>query len=225
MKIFEYQQWHFLILIGLLSFPYLFAVTDTTFLKGDLWGVNTLYWYIFALLSPIIHQFYVLVCWRSELYYKSISKLFGENGFKLYKIGFTILILSRLVTILLLAISNTKTLSINTTFSLVLSGILIIPAIYLFYSLRKYFGIDMAFGIDHFCPEKFINTPLVRKGLFKYTANGMYVFGFLILWIPGILLQSKAAILVALFNHVYIWVHYYFTELPDMKVIYKKGYK
>jgi len=48
----------------------------------------------------------------------------------------------------------------------------------------------------------------------------MYIFGFFILWIPGLLLLSKAALLVALFNHIYIWVHYYFTELPDIKVIY-----
>ncbi len=49
----------------------------------------------------------------------------------------------------------------------------------------------------------------------------MYIYGFLILWIPGILLQSKAAPFIALFNHLYIWVHYYFTELPDIKMIYK----
>lgn len=103
-----------------------------------------------------------------------------------------------------------------------LSGILLIPAIYLFYSIKKYFGFDRAFGIDHFYPEKFKNEPMVKQGIFKYTLNGMYVFGFLILWIPGILLQSKAAVLLALFNHIYIWVHYYFTELPDMKMIYKK---
>lgn len=63
---------------------------------------------------------------------------------------------------------------------------------------------------------------MVKRGIFKYSANAMYVFGFLILWVPGILLQSKAAVLLALFNHIYIWVHYYFTELPDMKMIYKK---
>jgi len=26
---------------------------------------------------------------------------------------------------------------------------------------------------------------------------------------------------VALFSHLYIWVHYYFTERPDMKIIYR----
>jgi hypothetical protein len=56
--------------------------------------------------------------------------------------------------------------------------------------------------------------------MFKYSSNAMYTFGFLILWVPGLLLLSKAAILAGLFNHVYIWVHYFFTEAPDMKVIY-----
>jgi len=48
----------------------------------------------------------------------------------------------------------------------------------------------------------------------------MYVFGFLVLWIPGFVMFSKAALLVALFNQIYIWVHYYFTELPDINFIY-----
>ena len=48
----------------------------------------------------------------------------------------------------------------------------------------------------------------------------MYIYGFLILYIPGLLLLSKAALLVAIFNHIFIWAHYYFTERPDMKKIY-----
>ena len=104
--------------------------------------------------------------------------------------------------------------------SYILSGILIIPAIYLFYSVAKYFGMDRAFGIDHFRPEIIKNEPFIKQGIFKYTSNGMYLYGFLILWIPGVLLQSEAALLLALFNHIYIWVHYYFTELPDIKMIY-----
>ncbi len=61
---------------------------------------------------------------------------------------------------------------------------------------------------------------MVREGIFKYSDNAMYVFGFMALWVPGIILQSKAALLLALFNHLYIWVHFYCTELPDMKIIY-----
>jgi hypothetical protein len=50
----------------------------------------------------------------------------------------------------------------------------------------------------------------------------MYTFGFLILWSLALLSLSKAALIVAAFNHLYIWVHFYFTELPDIRHIYKK---
>ena len=141
MKVFKYQQWHILILITLLLFLYCFVKTDDSFLIGELWSINTFYWFLFTLLSPIIHQVYVLVCWRSELHYKSISNMFGKKGFKLYKIGFAILILSRPVTITLLAISNEMTLGIDPLLSYIIAGLLLIPAIYLFYSVKKYFGI------------------------------------------------------------------------------------
>jgi hypothetical protein len=42
----------------------------------------------------------------------------------------------------------------------------------------------------------------------------------LILWVPGLWWASPAALVVALFNHLYIWVHYYATERPDMRRIY-----
>jgi len=221
MKIFKHQQWHILILGGLLFTLCSYLETDTTVLNGDLWGISTLTWATFAILAPIIHQCYVLVCWRYELHYQGLSRLFGKNGFKFYKTGFSILAFSRPVLIVLLAISSSMTLSINLTLSSVLSGLLLIPAVYLFYSVKKYFGFDRAFGIDHFYPEEYRLKPFVDQGIFKYTRNGMYTFGFFLMWVPGFLLQSKAALLLALFSHLYIWVHYYFTELPDIKIIYK----
>ncbi|MBT8305330.1 MAG: hypothetical protein KJN85_00180 [Maribacter sp.] len=221
MKIFKYQHWHFLILLVLLIGIYFYVRSYPLFLKGQFLGVNTSTWFLLAILSPILHQIYVLVCWRMELYYNSISKLFGVKGFKIYKIGFAILILSRILTIIVLAASSADTLNINVVFAYTMAGIIFIPSVYLFYSVKKHFGFDRAFGIDHFNPEEFENKPFVRKGIFKYTANGMYIYGFLILWIPGLLFLSKAALILALFNHIYIWVHYYFTELPDIKIIYK----
>ena len=53
----------------------------------------------------------------------------------------------------------------------------------------------------------------------------MYTFGFLILWILGLVCLSQAALMAALFNHLYIWVHYYCTELPDIYAIYGKEVK
>ena len=221
MKLLKYQHWHFLSLLVLLTGIYVYVANNDSLLKGDLLVIKTTTWFLLAILSPIFHQIYVLLFWRLELFYNSISKIFGANGFKVYKIGFAILFLSRLLTIIFLAISSANTLDINPIFAYTIGGLFFIPSVYLFYSVKKYFGIDRAFGIDHFHPEKFKNEAFVRKGIFKYTSNGMYIFGFFILWIPGLLLLSKAALLVAAFNHIYIWVHYYFTELPDIRVIYE----
>ena len=50
----------------------------------------------------------------------------------------------------------------------------------------------------------------------------MYTIGFFIIWIPPILAASQAGLLLAAFSHLYIWVHYYTTEKPDMDRIYGK---
>lgn len=220
MKLLKYQHWHLLSLLVLLSVVYFFVGIDRSFLKGELSGIKTATWLFIAIIVPVAHQCYVLVCWRLELFYKGLSKTFGDNAFKLFKVGFAILFLSRLISIIVVAISNSGTLRMNNIMAYILAFIVFIPAAYLFYSVKKYFGIDKAFGLDHFRPDEFKNKPFIKKGIFKYTSNGMYIYGFFILWIPGLVLLSKVALLVALFNHIYIWVHYCFTELPDIKIIY-----
>jgi len=222
LKILNKQIWHVLSLFILLfSVNYILSSTNKIY-EGTLWNINSKLWLYLTIISAIIHQTYVLICWRYELFYKGITKFFGDNGFKYYKVGFAILIISRPILIILLSISNSMTIDIGNTISYLASFFLIIPAIYGQYSVFKYFGINKAFGLDHFEPEKFKNEPFVKKGIFKFSSNAMYIFVFLFLWVPGIFFQSKAALLAALFQHIYIWIHYFFTELPDMKYIYGK---
>jgi len=97
-----------------------------------------------------------------------------------------------------------------------------LPGVYLFYSIGRFFSYNRAVGIDHF-DMSYRNKPLVKQGIFKYFKNPMYIFGIAILLIPGLLYSSGAALLVAIFSQVYIWVHYYTTEKPDMKRIYGTG--
>ena len=123
-----------------------------------------------------------------------------------------------MIFITILAFSSRNTLAVPDVLVYLLAGIIIPPVIYLEYSVKKYFTIERAYGIDHF--DKEFNKPFVKKGIFRYTDNGMYIFGLMVLYLPGLLLFSEAALIVALFNHVYIWVHYYTTERPDMKTIY-----
>ena len=222
MKILNKQIWHLLSLFILLLGVGLFIRYNEDVFYGRLWKIESQSWLYLSLFFAIAHQTYVLICWRYELLHKGLTNFFKKKAFKVYKTGFTILILLRPILIIILSISNKMTINIGNDLSYLISLIFLALGIYGQYSVFKYFGINRAFGIDHFQPEKYKNIAFVNKGIFKYTSNGMYKIVFLLLWIPGILFQSKAALLAALFQHIYIWVHYYFTELPDIKFIYGK---
>jgi len=218
--IFKDQFWHFVLLGIVASALYYAFFSIESLYAGELFDWSTSFWFVLALLAPILHQIYVLVCWRIELHSSRISNYFGSQGFTYFRIGFQLLFASRLITIIFLALANQNTFHINSILAYLLSGIFGLLAFFLFYSVRKYFGMDRAMGMDHFEPDRYKGKPFVRKGMFKYFSNAMYVFGFLILYVPGLLLKSESALIVAVFNHLYIWVHYYFVEVPDMKVIY-----
>jgi voltage-gated potassium channel Kch len=170
----------------------------------------------------VIHQAMVWFFWRAELHHGLITRWFGDSAFAIYRTLFTILFVARPVTLILLGISNYGTLPISIVLAYVVAGILLIPFVYTMYSVARYFGINRAYGIDHFDPS-YREKPFVKQGMFKYTDNAMYKFGFLILWSLALVSLSKAALLVAAFNHLYIWVHFYFTELPDIRRIYAKN--
>ena len=76
-----------------------------------------------------------------------------------------------------------------------------------------------AAGADHF-DSQYRDLPLVREGIFRLTPNAMYFFGFFLFWAIAIGFNSAAGLAVAGFSHVYIWVHFYVTEKPDMEFLY-----
>ena len=215
---FEKQGQHYFLLIVLLLGVYFLAAGDV--LSGQLWGMGTSTWLLIAIATPIIHQIVVVFIWRAELYHHKMTDWFGDKAFPIYKVIFTILFVGRPVTLILLGISNANTLNLNPTISYLIAVILFIPFAYTMYSVVHYFGMDRAYGADHFDPSIYKGKPFVKQGMFKYTNNAMYKFGFLGLWVIGFAFISKAVLLAAAFNHLYIWVHFYFTELPDINHIY-----
>jgi hypothetical protein len=218
-KIFEYQLWHLISLIFLILAINLYLSNRPGILDGSFWGISTCSWFWLSIAIPIIHQIYVWLVWRLELYLRVFSKRLGvKPAFKIYAIGFSFLFVCRLITIIILALSSEDSLLLAPVFAYVIAASIAPFVIYLFYSVKKYFTVERAYGIDHF--DKNYKEPYVKQGIFKYTDNGMYVFGLMILYLPGLLWLSEAALLAALFNHAYIWVHYYFTEQPDMMEIY-----
>ena len=215
---FKKQGWHILSLAALLSAVALLARGDV--LTGQLWGISTQAWLWIAIAVPVAHQIVVGVIWRGQLYHNWMTNAFGAKGFLVYKVIFTVLFAARPISILLLGIANYGTLACPPALMYAVAVILLVPFAYSMYSVVHYFGMDRAYGIDHFEPESYRNKTFVKKGMFKYTDNAMYKFGFLILWSIALFTLSKAALLAAVFNHLYIWVHFYFTELPDIRHIY-----
>jgi len=214
----EKQAQHLTVLAVLLAIVYFFARGDV--LAGQLWGVPTSGWLWIAVAVPVVHQVLVAVLWRAELYHQKMTQWFGAEAFPVFKRLFTLLFIARPVTMILLGISNKGTLAWEPLWAYALAGILFVPFAYTMYSVFHYFGLDRAYGEDHFKPGLYRHRPFVKQGMFKYTDNAMYQFGFLILWTIALVFLSKAALLVAAFSHAYIWVHFVFTELPDIRRIY-----
>ncbi len=219
MKIFEKQILHYVLLTILLIGVFLISRYQG-FLTGRFLEISTPAWLILSIAAAVLHQFFVWFCWRTELYYSFITRLLGKNGFIYYSIGFVVLAALRFVFLVGLAIANRNSLAVNHTILNILALIISGLALYVLYSVAKYFTFARAMGADHF-DKSYREKPLVRKGIFRWTRNGMYNFGMPVFWVPGLILASKAAALAALFTHLYIWVHYYSVELPDMKRIYQ----
>jgi hypothetical protein len=220
--VFERQWLHVLLLVVLLV-PLVAASHNEALQTGQLWGVSTPTWFWLAVALPVIHQAYVWLCWRTQLHGSLLTRRLGSNSFTFYAFGFAVLGISRIASVFPLAAANQHTFPANPAMLRTLAVLMAFPAAYLFYSVARYFGFRRAMGIDHFDPA-YRSLPFVRQGIFRFTSNGMYVFGFFLLWVPGLWWASSAALAVALFSHLYIWVHYYTTELPDIRRIYGPGH-
>lgn len=213
------KQWLHAVLLAALLAGLAWASGHERMQAGMLWGLGTPEWLWLAVALAITHQVYVWFCWRVQLHASLLTRAFGNLGFPLYAVVFSILLVSRVVVVFILAISNRYSLPIDLIFPRILSVIALLPALYLIYSVKRYFTFTRAFGIDHF-DARYRSLPFVQQGIFRYTRNGMYTFGMLLFWVPALWYASAAALCMALFNHAYVWVHYYATELPDMKRLY-----
>jgi hypothetical protein len=217
-RFFEKQWLHAVLLFPLVLALHLVSEYEGIS-RGALWGITSTQWFWTAAVIPIAHQVYVWLCWRAELDNHLITRTFGAHGFSLYATLFSILGIARVVVVFILAVSNRNTFPFALTPLRVIAIIALVPSLYLFYSVKRYFTVRRAFGADHF-DEQYRTMPLEKKGIYRFTQNGMYIYGFLILWVPALWWASEAALCIALFNHLYIWVHYYSTEKPDMNRIH-----
>jgi hypothetical protein len=169
-----------------------------------------------AISFPVVHQVFVWLSWRLEL---QASKMTRTIGFQGYVVSFFFLFSGRFISLIVLACLDQGSLNLRPIPQSIATVICILLGLYAMYSVKRYFGMSRAAGADHF-DSAYRTMPLVKEGIFRFTSNAMYVYAFLLFWSIAIGLNSKAALLVAAFSHVYIWVHYYATEKPDMEYIY-----
>ena len=217
-RIMEKQGWHFLA-AALLAAGVWLAARGMDLSRTAL-GLSARSWLLLAVVLPIIHQFYVALLWRGELYFQWLSRSLGEKAFRVWGVGFMVLFLARPITILALGIADRGSQPIPMWLNIPLITACILVCIYMGVSFVRFFGVQRALGMDHFDPDHYREKPFVKEGIFKWSSNAMYTYAFLALWLVGLVFESRAALLGALFNHTFIWAHYYFTELPDMRAIY-----
>lgn len=190
------------------------------FSTGSLWGVGTETWIVLAVAETVLHQLYVALCWRVELHGEVLTAWLGKVAFPIYATGFGVLILARPAFVVAISFANRGTLDIGIVVGRSLALLLAIPVGWTFFSVVRTFGFGRAAGSDHFDSEV-RKQGLVRKGIHRFLPNAMYWLGLLVLWLPALWWRSVAGLVVALFGHAAVWLHYFATERPDMRRIYR----
>ena len=176
-------------------------------------------WALASIWLAVIHQVIVAFVFRFQLHYNLMTRLFGAGDMKVWRAIFLPFLIVRPLSLMAVGWLDPNPITGWRSFEILLGGAFLVLAILTLHSVIKYFTIERALGADHF-RDRVIALPLVRKGMFKYTSNGMYGIAFLGLWAIALLFGSWNALIVALFQHSYIWIHMYFTEAPDMRKIY-----
>lgn len=186
---------------------------------GEWLGVTDTSWFWLSIALTVTHQLLVWLVFRGQLGWAVLSRIFGKADLVIWAILFLPLLVARPLSLLALSLADLDSMDLSRPLAVGLGLLLLLPTFYTFYSVAHYFGLARALGGDHF-RLAYRRMPLVRKGAFRWSSNAMYAFVFLGLWSIALLTGSLAALSLALFQHAFIWAHYYCTEKPDMALMY-----
>jgi len=182
-------------------------------------GLTSAGWGMVSITLALLHQIIVAFVFRLQLHRNMMTRLFGDRDMKIWAVIFMPLLVLRPITLIMTGWADSSLITSVRTVEIGLGLALLAAAIWAMHSVLKYFTIPRALGGDHF-RDSYAEMPLVNKGAFRVTSNAMYGVAFLGLWGIALLFNSWNALIVALFQHAYIWVHMYCTEAPDMARIY-----
>ncbi len=157
---FRRQPRHLLLLLALCGGLWLASLIPGFLISHDIY-ITVGAVVVMSIAIGAAHQLWVLVFWRLELGSSAITRRFGNWGFKIYSLGFVLLVTARTASIFYLAPINGGTLPLPLAIRLLLVGIIAVLNAWGIYSVIRYFGIRRAFGLDHF------NASIRLKGLVK----------------------------------------------------------
>jgi len=176
-------------------------------------------WAVVSIVLACVHQLVTAAGFRLQLHRNVLTKWFGDRDMHVWAVIFMPLLVARPITLCLVGWTDTVVITGWRLPEIALGLALIGVAVWGMHSVLVYFTLPRALGGDHF-REEYAAMPMVREGVFKYTSNAMYGIVFLGLWGIALTFGSWNALVVALFQHGFIWVHMYCTEAPDMHWIY-----
>ena len=199
-----------LLVFGALAFP------EQDHRMGSL---SAFEWILLSWILAGLFQAWIMLFWRLELYYGTISKRLGKAGFLVFRVGFIALGSLRFLTLIPIARLTAAPESIPDYVTIPLIVATTPFILWGLYSVFFYFGANRAFGADHFDPA-YRNAPLETRGIFKYIPNSMYTVILIGLYHPGLFFHSPLGLIAAAAHHALVWTHYFCTEKPDMQYIY-----
>ena len=185
-----------------------------------LFGLTATGWAVLSVALAVIHQSIVAIVFRLELHKNLMTRLLGPLDMKVWAMIFMPLLAARPITVFMTGWADSVPITGYRSVEIILGLALLAPAIWGMHSTIVHFTLPRALGGDHF-REEIRALPKVTGGVFSYTDNGMYGVVFLGLWGIALLFGSWNALVLALFQQGYIWVHMYCTEAPDLRLMYE----
>lgn len=182
-------------------------------------GLSAPGWAGLSIALALMHQALVALVFRLQLHRNLLNRMLGARDLAVWTMVFMPFLGTRPLGVILTGWADTQTIGLPRTLEWALGGALVLLALWTLHSVITHFTIRRAVGGDHFRDE-IAALPLVREGMFQYSRNAMYGMVFQGLWGIALLFDSWNALVLALFQHGYIWVHMYCTESPDMGWIY-----
>lgn len=172
-----------------------------------------------TLITTLLHQGLVVIVWRYVLFHPIRDRGHRRRVVLAFGSLFFLFFASRLIITILASVRDAGSLEWSPWIRLPAMFAILLPGGWALYSVFRYFGVYRALGADHFDPQ-YRTLPFERRGIYRYTSNGMYTFAVLLFLLPGLAMDARAGLLIGLYHYGAVWIHYHATEKPDLAFLH-----